>query len=51
MSLLIATWKNLIGSVGGKVTVVTGIPANAITDPLNGDAITDPLNGNYITES
>ena len=49
MSLLIAVFSSLIGSIGGELTA-NNIPTNAITDPLNGDAITDPLNGDYITE-
>ena len=50
MSLLIAVFKSLIIGRAGSDFVAPTIPANAITDPLNGDAITDPLNADYITE-
>ena len=36
------------GSVDDTETIT--VPANAITDPLNGAAITDPLNGAFITD-
>ena len=50
MSLLIAVFKSLIIGSAGSDFVAPTIPANAITDPLNGSPITDPTTDNYITD-